>query len=834
MIHMRWSRLFTMSANLALCLAMALSFAPAGWAGQVTAEEAENELLYLPLTLKNRIPFIESTGVLDTSFDGDGWAMTNINGGAETSTALALQPDGKIVVAGLEYTALQENFILARYNADGSLDTSFSGDGSVVTDFTSTLDRAHAVAIQADGKIIAAGFSANSFALVRYNPDGSLDTSFSGDGKLVTAFAGNSMAYAIVVQTDGKIVAAGSVQNPDYTTTLALARYDSNGNLDTSFSFDGKQVTDISGNNIALGLQADGKIIAGGSIGGDFALARYASNGDIDSNFSGDGLLTVDFSGDDDAVRGVLLQPDGMIVAVGYAGNGTNPDFAAMRCSSNGSLDNSFSGDGKLVTDFADSEDYGYAASLQPDGKIIIAGSTNLFTRALARYNADGSLDDTFSGDGVLVSGIIGSGAYDGQVVALQSNGKIVVVGSAPDDTGDFALERYTSDGSLDDTFGAAGTLLSNVTGSYDYGYAMQLQPDGKIVVAGEAWRYLGFDFTLARFNPDGSLDTSFSGDGKVYTEFSTWSDSARAVALQTDGKIVVAGATGGYPSDFGLARYNPDGSLDTSFDGDGMLITNIGVDDKAYSVVIQPDGKIVVAGFAYLSSRDFTLARYNPDGSLDTTFDGDGLATLDIAGRDDYGRAVALQPDGKVVVAGYTYNGTNYDFALARFNPNGSLDPSFHTTGYTVIDLGGIEYFYTLAIQPDGKILAAGSKYIIGYDDSAVVRFNPDGSLDTGFGSNGMVLGYISSAYAIALQPYGKIVVAGYAYNISMDFGLLRLNPDGSLDTSFSGDGLLDNDFLGGADYGYAVALQPDGRILVAGYASNESDPDFAIVRYK
>ena len=234
------------------------------------------------------------------------------------------------------------------------------------------------------------------------------------------------------------------------------------------------------------------------------------------------------------------------------------------------------------------------------------------------------------------------------------------------------------------------------------------------------------------------------------------------------------------------------------------------------------------------LASRDFTLARYNPDGSLDTTFDGDGLATLDIAGRDDYGRAVALQPDGKVVVAGYTYNGTNYDFALARFNPNGSLDPSFHTTGYTVIDLGGIEYFYTLAIQPDGKILAAGSKYIIGYDDSAVVRFNPDGSLDTGFGSNGMVLGYISSAYAIALQPYGKIVVAGYAYNISMDFGLLRLNPDGSLDTSFSGDGLLDNDFLGGADYGYAVALQPDGRILVAGYASNESDPDFAIVRYK
>src|SRR6476659_154052 len=251
-------------------------------------------------------------GDLDPTFSGDGKQTTDFGFGSGSAEATVRQPDGKIVVAG-STPGGDYRFALARYNPDGSLDTSFSSDGKQTTDLGG-FDQANGVALQADGKIVVVGFTGGGdFALARYNSNGSLDTSFSGDGMQTTDFGGNDQAKAVAVQGDGKIVVAGN-GGPGG----AVARYNPNGSLDTSFSGDGKQTTNfLSASGIAL--QGDGKIAVVGSSGNDFGLARYNANGSLDTSFSGDGKQTTDFGGAERAT-GVALQGDGKIDALGLTG----------------------------------------------------------------------------------------------------------------------------------------------------------------------------------------------------------------------------------------------------------------------------------------------------------------------------------------------------------------------------------------------------------------------------------------------------------------------------------------------------------------------------------
>ena len=222
--------------------------------------------------------------------------------------------------------------------------------------------------------------------------------------------------------------------------------------------------------------------------------------------------------------------------------------------------------------------------------------------------------------------------------------------------------------------------------GGNDGGYSVVMQADGKILVSGATFvKYSSYDFALARYNSDGSLDTTFSGDGKVTTDFGEGDDHGYSVVMQPDGKIIVAGFAFNYSGDFVLARYNADGTLDTTFSDDGKVVTDFGGDDYGFSVVIQPDGKIIVAG---LRSFDFAVARYNSDGTLDKTFFGDGKVTTDFGGG-DFGYSVVMQADGKIVVAGASWASDNIssaDFALARFNSDGSLDMISDITPPTVL----------------------------------------------------------------------------------------------------------------------------------------------------
>ena len=277
-------------------------------------------------------------------------------------------------------------------------------------------------------------------------------------------------------------------------------------------------------------------------------------------------------------------------------------------------------------------------------------------------------------------------------------------------------------------------------------------------------------NFAVVRYNTDGSLDTSFNGTGKVITSVGS-SGSADSVAIQSDGKIVVAGSSvDGSTSGFALVRYNADGSLDTTFNGTGKVITPGG---GANSVTIQSDGRIIAAGSSgNNSSAAFTLVRYNADGTVDTSFNGTGKVITSVGNSRSGASDLAIQTDGKIVAAGYSLaesdNWTTTDFALVRYNPDGSLDTSFGGTGKILIpDSDSSDYANSLAIQPNGKIVVAGHRFIINISsDFVVVRLNPNGSLDTSFNGTGKVITSLSSAYegasSVAIQSDGKIVVAG------------------------------------------------------------------------
>jgi uncharacterized delta-60 repeat protein len=389
-----------------------------------------------------------------------------------------------------------------------------------------------------------------------------------------------------------------------------------------------------------------------------------AAPGDLDPSFGTGGTVITSFGGTDVA-SAVVIQPDGKLVVAGRTNIAGNTVFALARYNPNGSLDPAFGTGGLVTTEFG-STDQAFAVALQGDGKIVTAGRRGSDV-IVARYNANGSVDSSF---GSTTGRVITNFGATEQALALvlQPDGRIVVAGRtnkpAPNGNFDFALARYEAAGTLDLTFGTGGLVTTDFGGSVDRAFAMALQPDGKLVVVGDS----DANFALARYHSNGSLDPSFGTDGKVITSFGG-TDQASAVILQPDGKIVVAGQTDtGISTDFALARYMPDGSLDGGFGSGGRITTNFtgNSDDVGAAVVLQSDGKIVVGG---TSEENFALARYTPDGGLDTSFGIEGKVTTNLGGEDLL-HALALQPDGAIVAVGESAD----RFALARYQAFGQV----------------------------------------------------------------------------------------------------------------------------------------------------------------
>lgn len=364
--------------------------------------------------------------------------------------------------------------------------------------------------------------------------------------------------------------------------------------------------------------------------------------------------------------------------------------------------------------------------------------------------------------------------------------------------------------GDLDPSFGTDGKIVSDFGPGSNSASALVIQPDGRVVAAGSTG---SGDFGLARYLLDGSNDLTFGTAGKVTTDLGGAFDQAFALALQPDAKIVAAGSSepGGSCCQFALTRYNSDGTLDPSFDMDGKVLTTFGGSSRAFDVAVQADGKLVAVGSKFDPFENgFALARYNVDGSLDSNFGTAGKVLTRLGGVADAAQSVVIQPDGKIVVAGA--GGPGNDFVLARYNGDGSLDPTFASTGAVATDFGGFDRANDVDLQLDGKIVAAG----VGNSGFAVARYRTDGSLDTSFDVDGKAAVQftsenVESAEALALQPDGAIVVAGSAFaSFDRSYALARFNSDGSLDTTFGDAGKATTNFGNPSDVG---VLCPSAR---------------------
>jgi len=392
------------------------------------------------------------------------------------------------------------------------------------------------------------------------------------------------------------------------------------------------------------------------------------------------------------------------------------------------------------------------------------------FQLTQATPHAAGDLDTTFGTNGVTITHINGNDTPNG--MALRADGKFFVIAEADFmSSSQSVMLLYNADGTLDSGFGSSGV---NVLTPFNVGFAGQatavaLQSDGKPVVAGFLSTSGNKNFAVTRYLSDGSVDTGFGVNGVVTTPVSlTFDDEATSLAIQADGSIVAAGHTQNI--DFALVRYDADGALDLTFGVGGVVTTNFPIGtsgglDVANDVIIQSDGKIVAVG---RSASRFGVARYNTNGSPDTAFGVGGVVST-VVGMDPFMAAytVLQQPDGKLLVGGTGYNDvdSHYAYALVRYNTDGSLDSDFGTDGIAKTDFGDSSTSYDMILRPDGKIVLVGdgSNGTSGLGVS-LVQFNEDGSLDTAFGSGGVVHTAVGTrATDVLLQPDGKLIVLGY-----------------------------------------------------------------------
>jgi uncharacterized delta-60 repeat protein len=392
--------------------------------------------------------------------------------------------------------------------------------------------------------------------------------------------------------------------------------------------------------------------------------------------------------------------------------------------------------------------------------------------------------------------------------------------------------------GSLDDSFGNEGIVIAPLSSSDEFGYQVALQPDNKIVLAGYVETNNIRDFAVARYNPDGSMDNSFGNGGLVIFDGGTDADMAVSMILQDDGKILIGGSVYNQfttVDDYAMVRFNADGTPDNTFGTGGLVTTDFGGNwDNAYAMAIQDDGKILLAGEAYTEGkRNVGIVRYNPDGSCDCSFASTGFAILSIGSVLDRTRAIALQTDGKILAAGWFNDGLDDQLFLTRFNTDGSSDNTFGNNGVATLDIGGKDdRCWDIKVLTDGKILVSGSNGTPGNNDYLLVKYLSDGTLDNNFGSNGIALnnfGINDLALEMLIQADGKILTAGSAFT----FELIRFLETGYPDPDFGNNGIVNTNIGTNSSFSQTLTQQTDGKIIVAGFSSDGTNRDFSLARY-
>jgi uncharacterized delta-60 repeat protein len=622
------------------------------------------------------------------------------------------------------------------------------------------------------------------------------------------------------------------------------------GDLDPSFggfSHDGVATQygyPMDGGERGMAIQPDGKIVMAGYTSLGILVMRYLPDGTPDPTFGGgDGAVALLHPSVVTRATDVAIQADGRIVVAGWADTGP-ADYMLARLTPSGYLDPSFGSGGWVLTDFSDDTDQAYSVVIQSDGKIIAAGRSligNDYDFSAARYNPNGTLDMSFGGDGLVTVGFGKLGPDNNEAcydIALDSSGRLVMVGGGTDvwTTGTFDIARLTTSGSLDVTFNTFGRKHWDVGPDNTQASAVAIAPDGKIVVAGSQVYFNSSqsgEAYAARFLPNGDFDNSFDDDGKLKVSDNYF---IRDVVVQPDGRILLLGDAAFSASQCSalFMRLALDGSRDPTFSDNGTYYSAESGYCKGYDLALLPDGRLLAYG---AKDQNHLLVQLWPDGTLDVAgkqaigFDTPGFG----AGTYSIGYGMAIQPDEKIIVAGTVYGPAgDADFGLARVFSTGRIDDTFGTYGRATFAFDEDDLGTCVALQSDGKIIMAGDTQNGSDRDFMVVRFNPDGSVDGSFGFLGFsVLDFLGGddyGRAIAIAPDGKIVVVGAVFNGARNvFGVARFNSNGTPDTSFDIDGKQLVEFaVGPTHWASSVAVLPDNRILVGGSVGG----DFALAR--
>lgn len=705
-------------------------------------------------------------GAIDPTFRSGGGVNDEVG-------VIVRQKDGKLLIGGGFSTVQQyPRSGIARLLPSGVVDLSFNPGAG-------TRGSVYDIALQPDGKIIIAGsFSRYSGAqrlnLARLNVDGSLDPSF-----LANAGASGPI-NKVRLLPNGQMIIAGDFSDVQGIAQNNIARLNANGSLDATFN------PGTSSNNtiLSMALQSNGQMIIGGfftSYNGTVRnrLARLNANGSLDLSFDPG-------AGADNSVKAIAVQPDGkVLIGGGFNLYGGTPRGGLARVNTNGTLDASFDSQEGANDDVE-------SLHLLADGTLLIGGDFTTYNFAsrlrIARINADGSRFNNFSGN-------VASSSDFGTVesILVQPDGKIVIGGSFSDvrQTPFTNLARLTSNGTLDATFNPGAGASNRIN-------AVALQADGKILIGGDFTSYSGaFYKGLARLKPDGSLDPTYlTGTGT--------NQPIKAMVMQPDGKLIIAGeftSYNGTPRNR-IARIHPDGSVDATFN------STVGANGDIFALALQADGKIIIGGSftTYDGAARIRVARVNANGSVDATF-------TSPTGPNGTVNSVAIQNTGKVVIGGlFGLFGANASPRIARVNSDGSYDATF------TIGTGPNGRVNALVIQPDNKVLVGGEfDTFDGVTCTMLARLNVNGTLDPTFDS-GPLQGDLYSISAMQRLPSGKLLIAGdfYRYNQLASPQVARVMPDGKADTSFITAGTsLGNDVL-------ALALQPDGKVILGGRISS------------
>lgn len=769
---------------------------------------------------------------IDSSFGTAGVAAFDLGYTFPQVKASVVQLDGKI----LALAELQNNtgspaadIGLCRYLNNGALDVDFGDNGILTTSWGLNSRPADLLALP-DGKILVAGFSMNELVIARYHPNGDVDLSFGTDGQ--ARFPSSNHTARLHLTTDGKIAVATFCL--DWTAcALRLARLLPDGAPDETYGnagFIDLNQYDISYIHDVTWTDSDQVVIAG-----PYYWHRFDQDGQFENSFAFPALDIVFYE--------IEIQPDGKVVALGQ---NSSRLVALARMHPDGSLDESF-GDGGIVQDgwelpyFITNNIRGML--VLPNGKIAISGllDPDAYTYLL-QLNPDGSIDNTF-GDwgGTVVLHETKPGHLAG--VLLTHNSSLIAIGVK---VYGLALNKYSSDGQSDATFGIAGKVFTPIRAPFsnDWILATAVQPDGKILLAAQAYyQYYVDNFgviqlvtisrqVIMRTFADGSLDTAF-GEGGIFS-VAELPFTIGQLAIQPDGKIIAIGGNTALEYT-GLLRLDSTGQVDETFAQNGLLRQfGLRVINYYQCIAFQADGKILLAGTtSELSTPAFLLARFDANGLPDTSF-GVNSRIYEYFGNTTYAQisAMLIQPDGKILVAGY-HDNSGPKLVLARYLPgNGSPDNTFGSNGkatYSATSPNGNGLFVRwLALQPDGKIAASGGRF----EPIVIVsRFNANGSPDDTFGDGGILITPIEAYDVLDFKPAenGKLAIATYRYNsgnqnYTLSFALINAN--GSMDSTFGDNGV---ETIVSNSPPTRANLRADGSILLS-YIING---DAALVKY-